>query len=207
MTITIHRSTQVHADFGNESVDAAFKNEQSSSGATLRIRGDMRAKLGTCIVVLMMLSGLNACATNSAMNTAEKSAPSVDLFSLSVDAQLAYQESRWFDAVRLYQEIVHHVPKDATAWFRLANTYAQQGAYDRAIHAYEESLKYDVDQTKAWFNLSTAYVLHARSAMHRSGLLLAAGDPAKQMIQQRMDTLDALVLGSVDSAGAYQTRR
>ena len=212
MTMTVHRSRQVHADFShadfrNDSVEAAFKNEQSFSGATLRTRGDMRVKLATCIVVLMMLSGLSACATNSVMNTAEKSVSSVDLFSLSVDAQLAYQESRWFDAVRLYQEIVHHVPKDATAWFRLANTYAQQGSYDRAIHAYEESLKYDVDQAKAWFNLSTAYVLHARSAMQRSRLLLASGDPGKQMIQQRMDTLDAVVLGSVDSAGVYETSR
>ena len=205
--MAIYGNKNVYAAFCNKNVYAAFKNEQASSGATSGARGGIRARLGTCIVIIMMMSGLHACATNSVLKTAGQSDSKVDLFSLSVDAQLAYQESRWFDAVRLYQEIVHYVPGDATAWFRLANTYAQQGAYDRAIHAYEESLKYDSDQSKAWFNLSTAYVLHARSAMQRSRLLLAAGDPARQMIQQRMDTLDALVLGNVDDAGVYQTRR
>ena len=205
--MTIYNNRNIHVGFYNKNVDAAFKEGQASSGATARVRGDIRSRIGTRIVIIMVLSGLNACATSSAIERADQSEPKVDLFSISVDAQRAYQESRWFDAVRLYQEIVHYVPGDATAWFRLANTYAQQGAYDRAIHAYEESLKYDSDQSKAWFNLSTAYVLHARSAMQRSRSLLAAGDPAKQMIQQRMDTLDALVLGDVDTAGVYQTRR
>ena len=171
------------------------------------VNARLRVKLGTCLVVILMFSGLSACATHSSLKAASDNEAKVDLFSLSVDAQRAYQESRWFDAVRLYQEIVHHVPGDATAWFRLANTYAQQGAYDRAIHAYEESLKYDRDQSKAWFNLSTAYVLHARSAMQKSRLLLSVGDPASEMIQQRMDTLDALVLEKVKTAVVYQTGR
>ena len=53
------------------------------------------------------------------------------------------------EAVQLYQRVVERVPNDADAWFRLANTYAQQGAYERAIHAYETSLFNNSQQPKA----------------------------------------------------------
>ena len=117
----------------------------------------------------------------------------VDLFELSVDAQRAYRESRWTEAVALYQRIVEHVPADAAAWFHLANTYAQQGAFDRAIYAYEQSLKYDSEQPKAWFNLSTAYLMHAQSAMRQSYVLMRADNTSRSMVEQRMSALDVLV--------------
>ena len=159
-------------------------------------------KVQICLVCMMLLIGLNACATQSAALSVNQSGGGVDIFSLSVDAQRAYQQSRWFDAVRLYQEIVEHVPGDSTAWFRLANTYAQQGAYEHAVHAYEQSLLHDNEQPKAWFNLSTAYLLHAQSAMQHSQAHLASGDPARELIQRRMRMLDDLVLGRIDSVAA-----
>ena len=63
-------------------------------------------KVQLCLVCMMLLIGLNACATQSAALSVNQSGGGVDIFSLSVDAQRAYQQSRWFDAVRLYQEIV-----------------------------------------------------------------------------------------------------
>lgn len=148
-----------------------------------------------CIAIMVMLLGLSACTINPLSSKNIDDVVKVDLFLLSVDAQRAYQQSRWFDAVRLYQQIVEHVPADASAWFRLANTYAQQGAYERAIYAYEQSLTHNSEQPKAWFNLSTAYILHAKGAMEHSRIRLAAEDPARKVIQHRMNELNNLVLG------------
>jgi len=93
----------------------------------------------------------------------------------------------------LYQRIVEHVPADAAAWFHLANTYAQQGAFDRAIYAYEQTLKYNSEQPKAWFNMSTAYLMHAQSAMRQSYVLMRADNTSRSMVEQRMSALDVLV--------------
>lgn len=116
-----------------------------------------------------------------------------DMFLVSVQAQRAYQESRWLEAVSLYQQIVERVPNDAVTWFRLANTYAQQGAFERAIHAYEQSLALEKEQPKAWFNLSTAYLLNAKSAMLNAHKAVRSHDPAKVLIEARLQVLDDLV--------------
>lgn len=120
---------------------------------------------------------------------------SADVFELTFAAEQAYQQSRWIEAVRIYQQIVEQVPHDADAWFRLGNIYAQQGVFERAIHAYESSLNYNSEQPKAWFNLSTAYLLNARAAMRGAHGRLRAGDPARSLIEARLISLDALVHG------------
>lgn len=140
-----------------------------------------------------------ACTTTAYLTGVDKKAD-IDLFMVSVNAQRAYQQSRWLDAVRLYQEIIEHVPADAVAWFRLANTYAQQGAFDRAIHAYEQSITHDSEQPKAWFNLSTAYLLNAQSAMQRSHTGMRKDDPARAMIDNRLHMLSNLIHGRVEQA-------
>ena len=142
---------------------------------------------------LLSLSVLSGCAGIRSPSDAKQQAPVADLFVLSVNAQRAYQESRWLEAVTLYQQIVEHVPGDAVAWFHLANTYAQQGAFDRAIHAYEQSLKHDSDQPKAWFNLSTAYLMHAHSAMRQSHGRMRVDNESRSMVEQRMSALGELV--------------
>jgi len=120
---------------------------------------------------------------------------------VSVEAQRAYQESRWLDAVRHYQQIVEHVPADAVAWFRLANTYAQQGAFERAIFAYEQSLTHDDEQPKAWFNLSTAYLLNAQSAMQQARERMHDDDPVKSMLDVRLMSLSSLIHTRVEEGG------
>ena len=142
---------------------------------------------------LLSLGVLSGCAGTRSPSDYAHNAPAVDLFLLSVNAQRAYQESRWLEAVRLYQQIVEHVPEDAAAWFHLANTYVQQGAFDRAIHAYEQSLKQNSEQPKAWFNLSTAYLMHAQSAMRQSHTRMRVDNASRTMVEQRMSALGDLV--------------
>ena len=118
---------------------------------------------------------------------------SQEVFDLSSSADQAYRESHWIDAVRHYTKLTEIVPADAYIWFRLGNTYAQQGFYNQAIHAYEASIERDPSQPKPWFNLSTAYLLHAQAAMNNSWQQLRADDPARIDIEIRLSKLHDLI--------------
>ncbi|MFK7860494.1 MAG: tetratricopeptide repeat protein [Granulosicoccus sp.] len=154
------------------------------------------------VVPVLLIVLVSACSTLGGQHNRAKENPSIDLFMVSVNAQRAYQESRWLDAVRLYQQIVEHVPSDAVAWFRLANTYVQQGAFERAVHAYEQSLLHDSEQPKAWFNLSTAHLLKAQTAMKEAATRMLGNDPARVMLNDRLQMLGELIHKRVEeSAG------
>lgn len=153
-------------------------------------------KINKILILLVFWVGLTGCVSNSEpTNVLGGSQNSVEAFELRQKAQIAYQQSRWIDAVRLYQGLVEKTPTDSGAWFRLGNIYAQQGALQRAIHAYENSLKHDSGQPKAWFNLSTAYLLNAQSSMLSAHNQLRESDPAKTLIAERLSALSALVHG------------
>ena len=146
---------------------------------------------------LLLCSG---CATQGETREEGLSEQSRQVFELTTQADLAYRESRWIDAARDYQLLTQEIPQDAYPWFRLGNVYAQQGAYDRAIHAYETSLSNDGEQAKPWFNLSTAYLLNARLAMMRARDQLRPGDPAREMIDRRLEQLGALMHGRIEDS-------
>lgn len=174
---------------------------------TIKTNTNHAIHVGECIKNFVRLGGISAffvvvsltlggCANmpygSSHVETQPGSSAS---YNLRQQAARAYQESRWIEAVRLYQNVVEQVPTDADAWFRLGNTYAQQGAFQRAIHAYENSLTHNSEQPKAWFNLSTAYLLNAQSAMRSAHAQLRSGDPAKGLIAERLHSLNGLVHG------------
>lgn len=172
----------------------------------------MKSIIPAAALVAAILSG--GCATvpsnapsSGSDSRADPTATTLDsraVFELSEQADRAYRESRWIDAVRDYQQLTEQVPHDAYAWFRLGNTFAQQGAYERAIHAFETSLTHDSEQPKPWFNLSTAYLLNAQSAMGRAHARLRPDDPARHLIEQRMDFLGELIHGRFEE-GATTT--
>jgi len=159
--------------------------------------------------ILTVTLGLGGCASVSGENNySTNNVNEPDIFELKQRAEQAYQQSHWIESVRLYQSLVERNPGDSGAWFRLGNIYTQQGAFQRAVNAYEQSLTHDADQPKAWFNLSTAYLLNAQSAMRGSYRLLKDGDPAKQLVAERLGTLSVLVNGRFEEgvAPAAQTR-
>lgn len=164
----------------------------NGTGAGCQLR---RALAATLVLGASVLIG--ACASTprgaAPSPTVEPTAYTDDVFRLSSEADRAYRESRWIDAARQYRQLTDDVPSDAYAWFRLGNTYAQQGDYGRAIRAYESSLERDAGQAKPWFNLSTAYLLNARAAMMRAWGQLRPDDPARPMIERRLDALRELV--------------
>lgn len=154
------------------------------------------------IVLGALLLGLSACSStpSSTVLSLPAQSGSYDLFAASRKAEQAYQQSRFIEAVQLYQDIVERVPTDADAWFKLGNTYVQQGAYERAIHAYQRSLGNEDEQPKAWFNLSTAYLLHAQHAMRNAHEKLRPQDPARLLIQQRLLELEQVMHGRVEES-------
>jgi len=80
-----------------------------------------------------------------------------ELFQLSERARIAYVESRLLEAAQLYQKVVEKAPSNADAWFRLGNTYSQQGTFERAIHAYETSLRNNSECSPKGFISATAW--------------------------------------------------
>ena len=132
-------------------------------------------------------------AAERSLVAAEEARHAEDVFALSAAAARAYRESRWIEAARDYRRLAERVPEDAYAWFRLGNTYAQQGAYARAIDAYERSIARDERQPKAWFNLATAYLLHAQAALRGARERLRPGDAARVLVDERLDALVGLV--------------
>ena len=154
------------------------------------------------IVLGALLLSLSACSStpSSTVLSLPAQSGSYDLFAVSRKAEQAYQQSRFIEAVQLYQEIVERVPADADAWFKLGNTYVQQGAYERAIHAYQRSLSNEDEQPKAWFNLSTAYLLHAQHAMRNAHEKLRPQDPVRLLIQQRLLELEQVMHGRVEES-------
>ena len=167
---------------------------------------------GTRTLALVALFSLfaSACSTTSDGSQRSKKVgikiPAEDVFALSQEAQTAYTQSRWIEAVTLYQRLVEYVPNDADAWFRLGNTYAQQGAYERAIHAYESSLANNSEQPKAWFNLSTAYLLNAQTAMRQSYDGMRSNDPARALIDERLVALGDLLHGRIEDSSSSNVR-
>ena len=170
-----------------------------------------RLRNHTPVVLLGALClSISACSSPAPRKTVlslPEHSGSYNLFETSRKAEQAYNQSRYIEAVQLYQDIVEQVPSDADAWFKLGNTYVQQGAYERAIYAYERSLTNEDEQPKAWFNLSTAYLLYAQNAMRNAHGKLRAQDPARDLIQQRLTGLQQLLHGQVEesvSATRYQ---
>lgn len=153
----------------------------------------------TLILVVLCAVGCSTTSGSPVVSLPGKS-NQYDIFSASRQAAQAYEESRFIEAVQLYQNIVERVPNDADAWFRLGNTYVQQGTYDRAIHAYERSLSNESDQPKAWFNLSTAYLLYAQNAMRNAHDKMRVQDPARIVIQRRLEGLQSLVHGRIEGS-------
>ncbi len=145
------------------------------------------------VLLLVSLTLLASCASTAQKDDGTGEQYNNDVFQLSALAERAYRESRWVEAERHYQQLTQQVPTDAYMWFRLANTYVQKGDFDQAINAYEESIARDAMQPKPWFNLSTTYLLNAKAALLESWQKLRGNDPARLIIQARIDAIDALL--------------
>lgn len=129
------------------------------------------------------------------------------VFALAAAAEGAYRDGRWIDAERHYRRLAEAVPDDAWAWFRLGNVYVRQGDWERAIDAYERSIERDAEQPRPWFNLSIAYLLRARDAMERARRRLRADDPARAIIERRIDALGALLHERIEDGAAPTSSR
>lgn len=152
-----------------------------------------RTRILIILLAPVLLSACGGTPVKNVVSKPEKNPYSRNVFRLSELAEDAYQTARWSDAALFYQKLTKSVPSDAYVWFRLANTYVQNGDYKQAIDAYEKSIERDGLQAKPWFNLSTTYLLNAKAALLRSWDNLRSDDPARDLIMKRVSTLDALL--------------
>jgi tetratricopeptide (TPR) repeat protein len=159
------------------------------------------ANIATRILIFLIALLISGCATISKAPQIQESAVYTDdVFAMSSLADRAYQESRWIDAAKHYSKLSELVPQDAYVWFRLGNTYAQQGAYEQAITAYENSLSRNSEQPKPWFNLSTAYLLKAQAALQQSWSQMRQDDPARQLVEKKLKMLNALMHSRIEDS-------
>lgn len=170
--------------------------------------GRVAVRLAGIVLGAAVALGASGCASTGTTPARAAGAPvagepwTEDVFALSERADRAYREARWIEAARHYGELTDRVPQDAWTWFRLGNTFARQGDFERAVHAYEESLGRDAGQPKPWFNLSTAHLLRAQVAMTRAWSAMRPGDPARPMIERRLAALGELMHDRIEDGPA-----
>lgn len=145
----------------------------------------------TPVLLLMSCAG-NPLPTDPFRDTAE-------LFRLTRVADDAYQQGRWLDAARAYQNLTTFVPDDAYAWFKLGNTYTRQGDLDQAINAYQDALQRDSTEPRAWYNLATTYLLNARKALSLSGQHLHPDDPTLKRVNAQLEALDKVIYQKLEN--------
>jgi tetratricopeptide (TPR) repeat protein len=105
-----------------------------------------QTSIGTALFAVTLLLFLSACSS-----LPERAR---DVIRLNIDAEVAYEEGRCEEAVKLYREIADHLPKDTQSLLRIGNCHARGKNTPRAIDAYREAIQRDPYFVKAWYNLS-----------------------------------------------------
>lgn len=151
--------------------------------------------LKNILVPVSIALSLSGCATTA---DTTQVAQKLNVFNQINLADQAYDKGQWVEAERHYQIVINRAPKDAYAWFRLANTYLRQGEYARAIHAYESTLQRSPEHPRAYYNMSTAYLLKARVSLQSAYNQLPPNDAARAMIEQKLKKLKEIAYTAIE---------
>lgn len=136
-------------------------------------------------LIVVLFASIFGCASNGSKSSV--------VFDLIKEADVAYEQRRWFEASIAYEKVTQLVPDDHYAWFRLANTQLRAGDIDTAIYIFHEAIKRNPDHAKTHFNLSIAYILKAVESLEESGESLRNNDPGQRMIAKRVESLRNLI--------------
>ena len=129
------------------------------------------------ILALILLGLLQGCATGittsaPATPTDDLPTPSatldttpVDVSTIMAQADQAYEQGDFAAAELAYLQVIAHAPDNASAQYRLGNTFARQQRYAEAIRAYQASLEQDAKQVHAYNNLATVYMYQAQAIL------------------------------------------
>lgn len=100
-----------------------------------------------------------------------------DLFQLSNEAQLAYEQGEDAQAEKLYMALLRKTPNDPEIWFRLGNLYARAHRPDAAADAYQRVLSINGNEARAWYNLGIVRLRQGWAAMIQTNDKTEADNP------------------------------
>jgi|GEM_PF-6345350 len=63
-----------------------------------------------------------------------------------------YNQRKYYDAIKAYEEAIKLNPNYANAWNNMGNALNDQGKYEDAIKAYEEAIRLKPNFSEAWYN-------------------------------------------------------
>jgi len=109
------------------------------------------------VLLLMLLPLLMFGCASTSHNT--------ENYDLVANADKAYENGDFRSAELAYMELVHKMPNDPYAYFKLGNTFANQHKFDEALQAYYETLRRDETYIKAYNNIATVYLLKAEFSL------------------------------------------
>lgn len=123
-------------------------------------------------------------------------ARTVDLAATQRDADAAYAQGRFEEAVSGYHTLVQAIPDNAEFWYRMANAHARLGNTRQAATAYEQSVARDPTNARAWHNLGLMLHRQSMDAFGRGVARAQGGDT-----QAGQESLRVLrILREADSA-------
>ncbi len=167
----------------------------------------MKTSLAFLTSAFWLRMGLLICSLSMVGCAQLASAPDVidnSVFEVLGEADKAYNESRWREAERLYEQVTRKVPVDYYAWFRLANVQMHLGRLDGAIYNYKEAIKLNPTHAKTRYNLAVAYMLSAQAELEASHKAMRDEDPGKEIVQRRLAKLRDLVEDRYEAAAETQ---
>ncbi len=144
------------------------------------------------IFAISLLFILQACQTNQLKQASEQ--PD-DMLKVYQEAMQAYNDGDMVAAEAGLKLITEHVPKDASAWFRLGNVYARTDRPEFAVVAYKEALIRDPDRSKAWHNMGVIYLRQAANAFAELQSYAKNYDPLKPRAALYATTIEEMLGG------------
>lgn len=146
----------------------------------------MAKRMRPCFWIVAALSSglvLAGCAS------AGKDRRLVNLVATQRQAELAYANGDWPQALADYQRLTKAAPKQAEYWFRLGNVQFRQGQLDSANQSYLQALQLDPKLSGAWYNLGIVRLREAEAAFVQGAQLGKPGDP---VLQRSIDMVDGI---------------
>ena len=131
------------------------------------------------IILLSLIIFTSACNVQNIQTDAEPEpeASLEDLITLRKNAEKAYQNADWENAIVFYEKMIKQVTKDAQPWFRIGNAHARLNRPVPALRAYQKALSLDSNNSKIWHNMGIVQLKLATNTFIEMQRHTTADDP------------------------------
>jgi len=136
-----------------------------------------KSKLSQCLVSIVLLCTLSACATTQTTVVVKAYTKEHDLFEERSKAITFYQNNQLAESLAIYDRLIASVPEDAELWFRKGNIHARINQPNEAVKAYQEAVLRDQKYYKAWRNMTTIQLRQAANSMTQLIAVLPPSHP------------------------------